>query len=168
VNTTGSPIYITAPSVGTVKVKGTFGGTISTSTIQALQAGEIEGGAVLATSSIGTITAGGIDDSTFFAGVTAGLTTLPTSTADFSNTASVIKAVHVKKGGVFSNSLIAGYKVDNVNVGKVGTVVGADLFGVSADHLGSIQAVAGSADQLVRVVDPTVSTTVDNFIVKPI
>ena len=168
VNTTGHPIFISAPSVGTVKVKGTFGGTISTSTIQSLSAGQIDGGAILASNSIGTVTAGGIDNSTFFAGVTAGLTTLPTSAADFSNAASVIHTISIKKGGVFSNSLIAGAKVDNVNVGKVGTVVGADDFGVSATVLGKIQAVAGSADQLVRLSDPTVSTTVDNFVVSPI
>ncbi len=168
VNTTGNPIYISAPSVGTVKVKGTFGGTISTSTIKSLQAGLIDGGAVLATTSIGTVTADGIDNSTFFAGVTTGLTTLPTSAADFSNTASVIHSVHVRKGGLFSNSLIAGYKVDSVNVGKVGTVVGADSFGITANVLGTVQAIAGSADQLVHLLDPTVITTVDNFVINPI
>jgi len=103
VDTTGSPIYITAPTVGVVKVKGNFGGTISTTTLGSLSVGGvIDGGGVLATGSIGTVTAGGITGSRFFAGVNIALDALPTSVADFSNTASVIHAISVR-GGAFSN-----------------------------------------------------------------
>jgi subtilase family serine protease len=169
VNTTGSPIYITAPSVGVVKVKGTFGGTITTTTVAALiVGGEISSGAIYASGSIGNISAGGIVDSTFFAGVTSPTGTLPTSADDFSSAKSTIQSVSVQKGGVFSDSLIAGWTVKNVNVGKVSTNSGSEIFGVSADHLGKVYALAGDSSQLVALNHPVEPTAVDNFLISPL
>jgi hypothetical protein len=118
-NTTGSPVYITAPKVGGVKVKENITGiTIDTTSITSMQVGgTIQGGSLLASDSIGSVKAGGITDSTFFAGVMSGQIALPTSTAQFTNTSSEIHSIRVTSG-VFSNSLIAGWTVDDVPVGK--------------------------------------------------
>ncbi len=84
-DTDGVPDYITAPSVGTVKVKGTFGGTIVTTQVASIKAGSLQGANILASNKIGTVVSGSITDSTLFAGITPGLTTLPTSASDFAN-----------------------------------------------------------------------------------
>ncbi len=171
VNTTGSPLYITAPSVGVVKVKGTFGGTITTATVESLLVGgDIEGGSILATGSIGSIVAAGISNSTFYAGVAASPAdeiALPDSAADFASTTAQIKSVRVT-GGVFSNTRISGWTVDSVSIGKVSTDAGGTIFGISAGHVGKVRAIAGTAGKLVKLDDPTSSTSVDNFQINPL
>ena len=86
-NTDGVPDQITAPSVGTIRVKGNFGGTIQAQTLGALVAtGSIQNASILTTGSIGTIVASDIQGSNIFAGVRAGLDVMPTSSDDFVNT----------------------------------------------------------------------------------
>ncbi len=168
-DTTGSPTYITAPSIGTVKVKGNFGGTIKTTTVASVIVGGLfDGGGVLATGTIGSIQADGILNADFFAGVSGNLTSLPTSSADFANTKSSIGSIKVD-GGVFSDSLIAGCDVGSVSVAGVGTTAGGSSFGISADHVGKIRTgKIGFSRQVLSLDNPTTMTTVGNFVIDPL
>jgi len=168
-DTTGSPTYITAPSVGTVKIKGNFGGTIKATTVGTLSvSGIINSGGVIASGSIGSITADGIVNSQFFAGISDGLTSLPTSTSDFANTAASITSIRIN-GGVFSNSMIAGWDVGTVSFAKIGTDSGASAFGIAADHVGKIRTSGiGFSDKALQLTNPTTITSVDNFVVDPV
>jgi subtilase family serine protease len=175
-DTTGSPTYINAPSVGQVKVKGNFGGTIKTTSLASLLVGGlIDSGGVLATGTIGTVTADGIINSSFLAGVgtdvsgiDAGGISLPTSASDFVNLHSSIASIRVN-GGVFSNSLIAGWDIGSVSVADIGTDSGAANFGISANHVGKIHTGGiGTTHKVLSLVDPTTTTAIDNFIIEPV
>ncbi len=153
-NTTGSPLNITAPRVGTIKVKGNFGGTIVTNSIQSLQVGgTIDTGSILATGSIGTVSATSIINSQFLAGVVGGA---PAAASDFTNRKSLIGQVKVH-GGLFADTIIAGW---NVRAVSVGAVSGATS-GVTANHVGAFKAGTGSTG--VSVKDPVDQTSVAGF-----
>ncbi len=168
-DTTGSPTYITAPSVGTVRVSGTFGGTIKTISVASLIVdGDITGGGIIASDSIGSVVAAGITNSQFFAGVSAGRLSLPTASTDFANEKSLIGSIKVT-GNTFSNSLIAGWNVGTVSVNSVDTASGASLFGISAAHVGKIKTGGiGFSGKPLQLINPTSMTTVGNFVVDPV
>lgn len=161
VNTSGSALPITAPSIGNVFSAGNFQGTIETASLQSLAVNGTLDGGVIASSSIGSISAAAIVDSTLFAGIASGLTSLPTTPSQFSNTAASIGSVRVR--GVFSDSLLAAATVNNMRAGEVLTTPGGAAFGLSALHFGKIQAVASSTGQLIALNNPVTSTTTDNF-----
>jgi subtilase family serine protease len=157
-NTTGSALDITAPSVGKVKVTGNFGGTIVTNNIVSLNVGgTIDNGAILATGNIGSVTADSITASSFFAGIASGATTVPTAEADFVNQKSLIGKIKVAHGGVFSNTVIAGWDVQSVSVGAVtGTASG-----VTANHVGTVTAAIAGRTESVK--NPAVKSAVSGI-----
>ncbi len=162
-DTSGSPIYITAPRVGAVHVRGNFGATIQTATLQSLNVtGVITGGAI-ASSSIGSVIAGGIANSIFFAGLASGTTTLPTLVSQFVNPAGNIESIRTR--GIFSNALIAAATISDARFGDVPTSPGAATFGLSATQFGKIRTVVGPSKQVVSLDSPVTSTTIDNFVI---
>jgi hypothetical protein len=163
-NTTGSPVYITAPSVGKVSIKGDFGATIKAASVASLSVtGLINGGGILANNSIGSVTAGGIVGSQIFAGVNSGQTTLPTAAINFSSEQASIGSVRVN-GGLFSNSQIAAWDIGGVILAQVPTVVGGANFGISTAHLASIRTGLIGTHKGLSVIDPT-NTSIDNFVI---
>jgi hypothetical protein len=171
-NTDNVPDLITAPSVGTVRVKGTFGGTIVTENVAAVVVGgSIQGASILASNKVGVVAAlNGISDSTIFAGVRDGLTTLPTTADDFVNKSATIGRVFVRSGG-FSNSMVAGWHVGYMSLGSVQTADNGSTFGVIADRVAAVNAVSAFTDAPIRAIgidDPTKSVITANFVVKSI
>jgi subtilase family serine protease len=160
-NTTTGTLPITAPSVGTVRVRQNFDGTIETSTLQSLTVGGIIHGGARATASIGLVTALGAVNANFFAGIANGVTGLPTLVSQFTNQAANIGMIRIKS--VFSASLIAAEELDSVRIGKVVTAPGSATFGISAGRVGMIRTVAGPAGQIVNLTSPSTGLTVDNF-----
>jgi SdrD B-like domain/Calx-beta domain len=165
INTDGIPDVITAPTVGKVKVQSTFGGTINTATLTSLQVGRLNGAVITTTGSIGTITANGITGSTIFAGVISGLATLPASQADFANQSAKISTVTVRSGG-FSNTLIAAWSMNMINLGKVQTSNNAITFGVAATRITSVKAFANKQIHLKNLDNPAQTVTVADFTVR--
>lgn len=136
-NTDGVPDYITAPSVGTINVKGNFGGTVVTQSVAAIRVkGSIDGASIRASDSIGNVVAGSINASTLFAGVADSVSVLPSTASDFTNQSSRIASVKVKSGS-FSDSLIAGWSVGHLKLGAVNSGSVAN-FGVTANHVTSV------------------------------
>ncbi len=165
VNSSGTPQYITAPAVGPVHVRGTFGGTIRSGSVTALYVtGAIQGGGIESTGKIGTITAASVTDASFMAGVT-GTAGLPTAAA-FTNAASAIGRVSVKAG--FSDSVIAADSVGRVTLGSVQTTAGGTPFGVSGKTIAGVRATAAGTGKVVNVTDPKTAVSLDNFEVDPV
>ncbi|HSV13502.1 MAG TPA: hypothetical protein VLI90_04540, partial [Tepidisphaeraceae bacterium] len=172
-NTDNVPDLITAPAIGTIRVKGTFGGTqvVTASVASVIVGGSIQGSSVLANDRIGVVAAlNGISDSTFFAGIRTDLTgALPASTDDFVNKSAAIGRVYVRSGG-FSNSLVAGWHVGALSLGNVQTVDGGSTFGVSGDRVAAVVGAFTDASPIhaVELDDPTRSLVQSNFVVRSI
>jgi len=160
-NTTpATPVYVTAPSVGTIHVTGNFGATVQTS---GAVAAVIVGGALLggidAGGGIGSVVADSLSGASLLAG--AGIGTDSLSTATFTNTAASIGRVQVKS--TFSDSVIAGWTVGRVKLGSVQTAAGGSPFGIVGDHITSVQTtVVGKS---VTVAHPTSSVQYNDFAV---
>ena len=162
-NTTGGEITITAPSVGPVKVKGNFGGTIISSNIASLTVGgTIEGGGIVASGKIGSVTAASIVNSTFYAGVNDDVTALPATEADFASTSSSIKSIKVN-GGVFSDTQISGWSVGSVS--SAATTAAGGTVNISGNSIGKVKAAGAASHKLVQVSNPTTDTAVGNVVV---
>jgi hypothetical protein len=161
INTTGSTLPITAPSVGTVKVRGNFDGTLETTSLKSLAVTGVIHGGVIASGSIGTVTALDAINATFFAGVTGGTTGLPTLVTQFPDTAASIASIRIR--GVFSASAISAWNVEEIDIAKVATAPGSTTFGFSAAHFGTVRTVAGGSSRVIDLTDPTTGLTVDNF-----
>jgi hypothetical protein len=109
---------LTAASIGTLVV----GGAVSASQVRA-------------SNSIKVVVVGSIADSNVFAGVAAGVSTLPTSAANLANPASQILVFATRVAGGFSNSAIA--------AGTLGTVAirgaaAANAGGAAATNFGRL------------------------------
>jgi subtilase family serine protease len=166
--TDGNPHYITAPSVGAVKVTGDFQGTIQTASITSVVVGgTLVNSDLRATNSIGTITAGAISGSTIFAGVNPDVTTLPNSAADFVNQKSKIGRVTIKSGQL-ADSIIAGWTVAAVTAPSVDAANGGTTFGITAAHVGSVKTKGSSLFSAIKIVDPKTSVVDDDFVVLPV
>jgi subtilase family serine protease len=160
-DTASTVLPITAPSVGTVKVRGNFDGTIETTTVQSLMvSGDIHGG-VIASGTIGTVTAMDAVNATFFAGIAGDTIGLPTLVTQFPDTAASIASIRIK--GVFAASLISAWNVNDIQIGKVVTAPGSAVFGFSSGHFGTIRTVAGASGRIINLTDPSSELTVDNF-----
>jgi len=166
-NTDGVPDIVAAPSVN-LNVRGDFQGTLNVGTLGVLKVGgSIDGATINATNAIGVVLARSIVDSTLFAGVKSGLTTLPSSSDDFVNKASHINAVIVGKGG-FSNTLIAGWRVGALALGSVSTTAGGSEFGVSAGRVNAISAFADTSIRKVGLDKPAQGIFESNFLIRPL
>jgi subtilisin family serine protease len=124
---------LTAPTIQTITVPGVFNVDVSTGTIARLSVGTLQSSNVNATTSIAAVLAGSVQGSEIFAGVQAGLLTLPAAVSDFSNQNAIIKSVNVK--GAFSGSQIAAWNVTNVMLRNVTTSNGGTPFGIAADNV---------------------------------
>jgi hypothetical protein len=165
IDTLTTPSLITAPSVGTIKVKGNFGGTVQTTTLGSLQVtGTLLGASITATDGIGSISAGSITGSSILAGVTPGMTALPADEVDFINKSASIGSVSVS--GTFSDSDIASWNVKSVSIRTVETQAGGTAFGVAGGTIGKVRAKAGGKS--IGLNDPKVASTFQNFSVGPV
>ncbi len=169
-NTDGVPDTITAPSIGSIVVKGTFGGTkvITTSVASVLVGGSIAGTSILTSGDIGTVLASSIADSTFFAGVRSDLTSLPSSADDFVNKAASIKKVKVRAAGGFSNTMVAGWKVGALTLGTVQTANGGSVFGVSGGAVASVRSSGDTSIHATKIDSPVDEVVSANFVVRPV
>ena len=139
-NTDNVPDRVTAPSIGVIRVAGGFEGvTVQTGAFTALAVGgSIKGSTIRTTGNIGLVMAAGISNSTIFAGVSPDLTTLPTSSSDFTNQSANIGRVLVRAAG-FSNTLIASWKIGAMALGPVHTTTTTGTaFGVTANHIATV------------------------------
>ena len=164
-----TPVNLSAPSVGAIKIKGAFGSTdIQTGSIGSVTVGAAISGVSLETvDSIGPITAKGIANSIFFAGMSNTLTTLPTASTDFENKSASIASVRSTANGGFSNTLIAAWRIGSVNVGKITTANGGVPFGVSGDQIASVIGTGLAPIHLVNINSATPPLIQGDFNVRP-
>ncbi len=153
------PLYITAPSVGTVRVAGNLGATIRTSgTVTALDvAGTITGG-VVAGQGIGSVTADSLSGAVLTAGADDGSGTVADTA--FANSSALIGRVKVKSS--FSDSLIAGPHVGKVTLGSVLVTDTGTPFGIVGQHIASVQTVT-STGPVVNVANPQAAYKFQDF-----
>jgi len=137
---------ITAPSISKIAVAGDFEADITVtdaSLADALKSLAVTGvldSTIRSAGGIGTVSAGRIVNSRIFAGINAGVTSLPASAANFINQNAAIKSITVK--GIkndpapgFVNSLIAAATVGTVSLKTVQADNGQTPFGVAANTL---------------------------------
>ena len=111
---------ISAGSIGTL----TVGRTIQLSTVRTA-------------GNIGAITTGAIVDSTIFAGVADGVTTLPTAFANPSATIASLTVKGLTSAASFTRSLVAAGMLTKVSLKVVDPVSGSGTFGFAADKVKS-------------------------------
>jgi hypothetical protein len=138
---------ISAPSIASLSVPGTFNEDISADTIGKITVGTLSGSAIRATTSIASVIAGSTQNSEIFSGVQPTLTTLPATAADFANRASILKMVTVK--GSFSNTQVAGWTVGTITLNGVQTSNGGTPFGVTANSIKRLRSTAAGAKPIV-------------------
>ena len=145
--TTGTTRYsISASSIESINVPGTFNEDVSADTIDHISAGTLQSAAIRATTSIASIFAGAAADSLIFAGVPT-VTTMPSAPSDFSG-ASLIKSVRVR--GSFSNTQIAAWNVGDVVLGQIVPANGGKPFGIAADRVQLVRAVVDGKPQVFK------------------
>ena len=167
VDTDGAPDALTAPSVGSMTVRGDLGADLVVTELARLTVGgTMTGSDLRASGNVGTVRAGAMRDSRVFAGVRDGVTTMPDSADDFATAAS-IKGVTVsgRTPGAFSDTMIAAAQIGRVSLGAVATDNGGAPFGVVADRIASISATGGSAGRFSarNLDDPGQSVTEGDF-----
>lgn len=144
-NVEGEPDQIFTPSIGTLKVAGSFDENIQTNTIGKLTvAGTIENSSIRAAVSIGPVVAASLINSQIFAGVAASTTSLPTSAAAFTAGTSIKSVKLNKKGGIFSNSSIAAATVGPLMLGNVVPQSGIADYGVAGLELLGVKGSTGT------------------------
>jgi subtilisin family serine protease len=137
--TTGSTrSTLSAPSIQSLIVSGTFNEDVSATTIQKFNVGTLTASAIRASSSIQVITAGAATGSEIFAGVNSSVSGLPTAASQF--TPAFIKTITVH--GVFSNTQIAAFTIERVNIGALQPANGGTKFGIATNHLDEARIVA--------------------------
>jgi hypothetical protein len=168
---TGGPgEVLTAPSVGSLSVKGDFAVDLNVGELGKLTvSGAMTGSDVRATGNIGTVRAGSMRDSRVFAGVRSAVTTLPDSADDFAAPAT-IRSVTVsgRTAGSFSNTLIAASEIGRASLGAVATANNGTPFGVAADRIASVSATGATGDRIrLRALDePGESITEGDFVLR--
>lgn len=137
---------ITAPSIRKIAIAGDFEADITVtdaSLADALKSLAVSGvldSTIRSAGGIGAVSAGRIVNSRIFAGIHAGVTSLPASAADFINQNAAIKSLTVKgikndPAAGFVNSLIAAATVGTVSLKTVQTDNSQTPFGVATDTL---------------------------------
>jgi hypothetical protein len=129
--------------------------------------GAISGTMINAGGNVGSINAGSMSDSVVYAGLVASPSdAFPSVTTDFRNTATIY-AVTLKKSASasFSNSVIAGYNINSVNLGTVSQTNGGNAFGVAAHDVKSVTIKDLGTGKVVHAANPPTTTTFDNALV---
>jgi len=95
-------------------------------------------------------TAGSISNSDIFAGVLAGVITLPANASQFADTTSTIKRLTVtsRKPGVFANTLIAAPVIGNVQLGRITVSNNGTPFGIVGTTIRSVRGIGTAAIKL--------------------
>lgn len=160
------PDTIAAPLIQSIATRGEFGAGVTTDTLVKGKFGSLNGSDVRAASGIGTITAGAMTNSRVFAGVQGGVSTLPTSSADFANPAASIRSLSVKR--LFSNSLVAAPTIRRASLGNVSSPANnGTAFGVAAQRIQSVSATTPSGRvRAARLDDPAGSVIEGDFNVR--
>ena len=138
---------ISAPSIASLNVTGTFDEDVNVTTLGNMSVGTLTSSAIRAANSINSFSAGSTVNSEIFAGVQTNVTTLPAAPTDFANTASVFKSLTVR--GAFSNTMIAGWTMTNVTLNDVQTNNGGKPFGITANSIKHVKSTAPGAKTIV-------------------
>lgn len=170
-DTDSTPETLTAPAITSVTVKGDLAADLNVGTLSKLSVGGMMNGSILrATGDVGSIRAGAVRDSKIFAGVAGSVSTLPDSADDFIADATIKSfSVKLKTPGSFSDTVIASKHLGKLSLGSVATNNGGTPFGIAADDLASVSAVAGGGGAKFSVrnlSDPADSQTQDDFVLR--
>jgi hypothetical protein len=138
---------ISASSIGSLVVRGTFNEDVSADTIGKITVGTLSSSAIRANLSIDNLTAATATASEIFAGIQPSLTTLPAGPNDFSSQTGLLKAITVR--GAFSNTQIAAWNIGNVRLNSVQTANNGTAFGIAADTLKSLRAVPAGGKPII-------------------
>ena len=131
-NSTGvTRSVLSAPSIMDLRVSGTFNEDVSATTIKRFTVGTLTASAIRASSSIDTFTAGTATGSKIFAGIDSSVTGLPTSATQFKPGSIKTLTVH----GVFSNTQVAAFNIQKVNIGALQPTNGGTQFGIATNRL---------------------------------
>jgi hypothetical protein len=150
VDTDSTPEALTAPSVGTMTLKGDLMADLLVGSLSRLSVkGALSGSDIRSTSDIGTVRATAARNSLIFAGVKNSVSALPASLSDL-ETAAAIKSVSIsgKTPGSFSDTLIAARDLGKVSLGSVATENGGAAFGVSGDNIASVRGTTTGGQKL--------------------
>jgi hypothetical protein len=151
-------------------VKGDLAADLNVGTLSKVSVGGTMNGSILrATGDVGSIRVGAVRDSKIFAGVASSVSTLPDSADDFIADATIKSfSVKLKTPGSFSDTVIAAKHLGKLSLGAVATNNGGTPFGISADDLASVSAIAGGGAKFsVRnLSDPADSQTQDDFVLR--
>jgi hypothetical protein len=112
---------------------------------------------VHASSSIGALSVAAVSSSDIFAGVVPGLTLLPASLNDWTDSTAAIKSFVVRGRGTYSNTLLAAGTIGNASLGAVQGANGSTAFGVAAQRIRSLRAMIAGRSKSMR--DPSATTT---------
>jgi len=153
---TGGGSGITAPSAKSIIATGDFDANIAlTGNLGSLVVdGSLSGSDINVGGSITSVTAGTISNSDIFAGVLAGLTTLPVDSSEFTNTGSTIARLSVTshKAAAFASTLIAAPIIGKVQLGAVTVANNGVPFGVAGN---SIASVSGKGTKPIKLTQAT-------------
>jgi hypothetical protein len=145
--TASTPRAISAPSIGSLVVRGTFNENVSVNTIGQMTVGNLTSSAVRANVSISALTAASAADSEIFVGISPTLSTLPAAAGDFSSQTGLLKSITVR--GAFSDTQIAAWSITNVKLNDVQTANNGTAFGVAANAIKSLRAVPAGGKPIV-------------------
>ena len=144
--TSATRSQLSAPSVKSLNVRGTFDEDMAVDVIGNVHVGTLSGAAIRATNSIGSFIAGSALNSEIYAGVNSTLTTLPATAADFASQTGSIKTVTVR--GAFSNTQIAAWNLGTLMLNNIQTNNNGTPFGIAGNNLKHLRAVpTGSKPQ---------------------
>ena len=159
-NTAGSA-GISAPSAKSIVATAGFQANVSIAgSLTAFRVGKALTDSVVDVGGVlDTVQAGTMAGDTIFAGVTPGLTTLPTTAAQFSSTAAAIEQVVVTSNatGAFADTRVSAPTIGSVQFGSAASANGGTQFGIAAS---SIRTVRGSVNHAaVRLTAAGLATT---------
>ena len=168
-DTDATPDVITAPSLGTLSVRGAFQAGIAAGVIgRVTVSGAVSGAAIRSDSSIAGLTVGSITDSLVFAGVAGSV--LPDSSDDFTSPGEIKTfTVRGRTAGSFSDTLIAAATLGKVGLGgPVATANGGQTFGVAGNTIKSVSGSTDAGDSLRRsnLDDPAGSFAAVDFVLR--
>lgn len=161
---------LTAPSLSSLAVRGRMAASVRAGTIGKMTvAGALDAAEVRAEESIATVIAGTIVTTRVFAGVAAGLATLPDSPDDFANPASRIGAVTVKNKGpqAFVSALVAAPTLGKLKLGAASASASQPAPGVAGRTIAALGASAsGQLVRLSKLDDPARSQIVGDLVIR--
>ena len=162
---------ITTPALSALAVRGRMAGSIRAGAIGRVTVGGVlDATEVRAEQSIAALTAGRVVATRVFAGVAAGVTTLPGGAGDFADPAGRIGAVTVKDKGpsAFASALVAAPALGKLKLGAASAAgAGQPAPGVAGGTIQSLAASAGGeALKLSKLDDPAASRMVGEFVLR--